>query len=160
MRGRGRIWPVALALLVALSLEVAPLPAEIAAWRPPWVALTVIYWSMLQPGRYGVGVAWIVGLVLDVLQGAVLGQHALMLAVTAFLTIRFCQRLRVFPIWQKTLAVGAIVTVYTLIGLWIDGATGDLTGGPLLLAPILSALLAWPPVYWVSRRLLAPLAMS
>jgi len=158
MRRGARIWPVAVALLVALSLEVAPLPEGIEVWRPPWVALTVIYWAMLQPGRYGVGVAWIVGLVLDVLKGTVLGQHALMLAVTAFLTIRFCQRLRVFPIWQKTIAVGAIVAVYTFLGFWIDGITGDLEGGAMRLAPIASALLVWPPVYWISKRLLAPLA--
>lgn len=158
MRRGARFWPMAVALLVALSLEVAPLPGEIDAWRPPWVALTVIYWSMLQPGRYGVGVAWIIGLVLDVLKGTVLGEHALMLAITAFLTIKFVQRLRVFPIWQQTIAVGVIVSVYTFLGFWIDGITGHLEGGILRLAPILSALLVWPPIYWVSKRLLAPLA--
>ncbi len=158
MRRGARIWPAAVALLVALSLEVAPLPQGIDAWRPPWVAMTVIYWAMLQPGRYGVGTAWVIGLVLDVLKGTVLGQHALMLAVTAFLTIRFCQRLRVFPMWHKTIAVCAIVAVYTFLGFWIDGITGDLEGGVLRLAPIVSALLVWPPVYWISKRLLAPLA--
>ncbi len=158
MTGRARFWPVLLALLIALSLEVAPLPAALEAWRPPWVALTVIYWAMLQPGRYGVGIAWLVGIVLDVLKGSILGQHALMLAVAAFLTIRFCQRLRVFPIWQKTIAVCAIVAVYTFIGFWIDGMTGDLEGSLLRLASIASALVVWPPLYWVSNRLLAPQA--
>ena len=87
IRGGPRIWPVVIFLLVALSLEVAPLPDSAAPWRPPWMALAVIYWSMRQPGRYGVGIAWLIGLLLDVLKGAVLGQHALALSAAAYVTI-------------------------------------------------------------------------
>ncbi len=157
MRRRTRFWPVALVLVIALSLEVAPLPSPLEYWRAPWVALAVIYWCMRQPGRYGVGIAWVIGLVLDVLKGSVLGEHALMLAVTAFLTVKFCQRLRVFPIWQQTATVSAIAAVYILIGMWIDGITGDMEGGFLRLAPILTAALVWPPVHWISNRLIAPM---
>lgn len=157
MRGHTKLWPVLLALLVALSLEVAPLPASLDILRPPWMALTLVFWSMQQPGRFGVGVAWAMGLVLDVLTGSVLGQHALMLALSSYLTITFYQRLRVFPIWQQTLAVTGIVSLYTLIGFWIDGVTSDLQGGVLRLTPIISALIVWPPLYWISDRLIMPL---
>lgn len=157
MRGHTKIWPVLLALLVALSLEVAPLPASVDILRPPWMALTLIFWSMRQPGRFGVGVAWTMGLVLDVLTGSVLGQHALMLALSTYLTITFYQRLRVFPIWQQTLAVTGIISLYTLIGFWIDGMTSDLDGGVLRLMPIVSGLIVWPPLYWISDRLITPL---
>ena len=160
MKPGGRYWPVILALLVALSLEVAPLPHTADILRPPWMALSIIYWTMHQPGRYGVGVAWIVGLILDVLQGSVLGQHALMLAIVAYLTIMFRQRMRVFPIWQQTAAVCAITTVYVLLGLWIDGMTGDLEGGALRLAPIVSALALWPPLAWLADQLVAPLVRN
>jgi rod shape-determining protein MreD len=152
-----RIWPVVVVLIIALSLEVAPLPGALEYWRAPWVALAVIYWSMRQPGRYGVGTAWAVGLVLDVLKGSVLGEHALMLAVTAFLTVKFCQRLRVFPIWQQTVTVTAIAAVYILLGMWIDGITGDIEGGLLRLAPIITAALVWPPIQWISNQLIAPM---
>jgi rod shape-determining protein MreD len=156
----GRFWPVAVVLVITLSLEVAPLPGPMEYWRAPWVALAVIYWSMRQPGRYGVGTAWAIGLVLDVLKGTVLGEHSLMLAIVAFLTIKFCQRLRVFPIWQQTAAIGAIAAVYVLIGVWIDGMTGDVEGGLLRLLPIFSAILVWPPLRWVSNRLITPLVKA
>lgn len=157
MKSRGRYWPVVLALLVALSLEVAPLPDTADILRPAWMALSIIYWSMHQPGRYGVGIAWIVGLVLDVLKGAVLGQHALMLSVAAYLTIMFRQRMRVFPIWQQTAAVGVIAAIYEFLGFWIDGMTGDLEGGVVRLAPIISALVLWPPLAFLTDRLIMPL---
>lgn len=157
MKSRGRYWPVVLAFLVALSLEVAPFPDTADILRPPWMALSIIYWSMHQPGRYGVGVAWGVGIVLDVLKGSVLGQHALMLSVAAYLTIMFHQRLRVFPIWQQTAAVGVIAAIYEFLGFWIDGMTGDLEGGVIRLAPILSALVVWPPLAFLTDRLITPL---
>jgi rod shape-determining protein MreD len=158
MRAGGRYWPVILALLIALSLEIAPLPHTADILRPPWLAMSIIYWTMHQPGRYGVGVAWVVGLVLDILNGSVLGQHALMLSIAAYLTIMFRQRMRVFPIWQQTVAVGGIVAVYVFLGFWIDGMTGELEGGVLRLAPILSAVLLWPPLSWLTGRLITPLA--
>lgn len=152
---RTRIRIVVLYFLVALSLEVAPLPEWLAPWRPPMLALTVVYWSMHQPGRYGVGVSWVLGLVLDVLGGSILGQHALTLAVTAYITIKLCQRLRVFPIWHQTLAVGIIIAIHEFLNFWIDGMTDNLTGGIMELAPLASALLLWPLMSGVSNRLLS-----
>jgi rod shape-determining protein MreD len=155
MSAAGRIWPVVLFFLVALSLEVAPMPEPLAPWRPPWVALSVVYWSLHRPGRYGVGIAWLIGLLLDVLKGAVLGQNALSMALAAYLTIKLCQRLRVFPIWQQAISVSLIVAVLGFIGFWIEGMTGELQGGLLRLAPIVSTLLLWPPISWLADRLIA-----
>jgi len=156
IRGRPRIWPVVIFFLVALSLEVAPLPDTAAPWRPPWMALAVVYWSIRQPGRYGVGIAWLTGLLLDVLKGAVLGQHALALATAAYITVKLCQRLRVFPIWQQSVAICLIIAVYGFLLYWINGMTGQQPGGLLPLAPIASALLIWPPMRWITDHYVAP----
>ncbi|MGB5591468.1 MAG: rod shape-determining protein MreD [Gammaproteobacteria bacterium] len=157
MSGRQRYWPILLFFLLALSLEVAPMPESLGPWRPPWVALAVIYWCMHQPGRFGVGIAWLIGLLLDVLKGAVLGQHALSLAVAAYVTIKLCQRLRVFPIWQQAMAISLIVAVHEFIGFWIDGMTGTLQGGLMRLAPIVSSVLVWPFMSLVIERLITPM---
>jgi rod shape-determining protein MreD len=141
--------------LVALSLQVAPLPEAMEPWRPPLLALAVIYWSMHQPGRYGVGIAWLLGLIQDVLQGAVLGQHALTIAVTAYITIKLCQRLRVFPLWHQTVAVGLILAIHEFLIYWIDGMTDNLAGGLLEFAPLAAALFLWPIMSGFSNRLLA-----
>ena len=68
---------IALSFFVALILTIIPLPDWMASFRPEWVALTLIYWSMALPQRVGVGIGWGLGLALDVLKGALLGQHAL-----------------------------------------------------------------------------------
>ncbi len=139
-------WPVILSLLVALSLEVTPLPADFAAWRPPWLALTAIYWALAYPRRYGLALAWFAGVVLDVLKGGVLGQHALAMTLATWLTLRFHLRLRVFPIWQQTVAIGAVVACHQFIVFWVDGVAGAAELNWQRAAPTLAAVIAWPVV--------------
>jgi rod shape-determining protein MreD len=139
-----RTLPVLLSLLVALTLEVTPVPAELSAWRPPWLALTAIYWALAHPRRYGLAMAWFAGVVLDVLKGGILGQHALAMSVATWLTLRFHLRLRVFPIWQQTVAVGAVVAVHQFFVFWVDGMTGAAELSWQRATPVLAAMIAWP----------------
>ncbi len=137
-------WSVLLSLLVALSLEVTPLPADLAAWRPPWLALTMIYWALAYPRRYGLALAWFAGLVLDMLKGGVLGQHALAMTVAAWLTLHLHLRLRLFPIWQQTMAIGALVAAHQFLLFWVDGMTAGAELSWQRAAPTLAAMLVWP----------------
>lgn len=155
-----RHWPVILSLLAALSLEVTPLPADLAQWRPPWLALVAIYWALAYPRRYGLAVAWISGLVLDVLKGGVLGQHALAMTVAVWLALRFHLRLRVFPVWQQTAAVVALVAAHQFLVFWVDGVTGEAALSWQRLSPTLAALAGWPVVLLVLDRLRQHLRMS
>jgi rod shape-determining protein MreD len=73
--------PVLITLLVAFMLMITPLPAAAEPFRPDWIALVLVFWAMTVPRSYSVGIAWLVGIVLDVAQGTLLGQHALALCV-------------------------------------------------------------------------------
>ena len=75
--------PVILSLIFGLMLTIMPLPDAAAPFRPDWLAMLVIFWSMQLPRTWSVGTAWIVGIVLDVTQGTLLGQHALALCCVA-----------------------------------------------------------------------------
>ena len=81
--------PVVLSLIVALALTMLPLPPALDIIRPDWLALIVIFWALSVPRSYGVGIAFLVGIVLDVSQGTLIGQHALGLTVIAYITVRF-----------------------------------------------------------------------
>ncbi len=139
--------------VAALFLTIVPLPAWAGELRPEWVALFLIYWCMALPQRVGVGTAWIVGLFLDVLRGALLGQHALALTVTAYLSIKLHQRIRVYPVWQQALSVLVLVTLYQLLVLWISGTIGKPASRWTYWLPSLTSTLTWPFVYVVLRSL-------
>ena len=157
---RVRHWPVLLTLLVALSLEVTPLPANLAPWRPPWLALIALYWVLAYPRRYGLVLAWLAGLVLDVLKGGVLGQHALAMTVATWLVLHFHLRIRVFPVWQQTAAIGAAVAAHQFLVFWVDGVAGDAVLNWSRLSPTAAALLAWPLLVVILDRLRLQLRMQ
>jgi rod shape-determining protein MreD len=147
-RGSGVI---ILSFVVALMLTALPMPEWAILWRPAWVALVLIYWCMALPGRAGVLVGWSVGLLLDVMAGTLLGQHALALAVLAFIAHKLHRRVRVLPVWQQGITVFGLVFVFQALLLWINGIKGmPVTISAYLAAPLISMLL-WPWVFLVLR---------
>ena len=98
-------WVITLSFLVAFLLAGIPLPGGLGHFRPDWVAMVLIYWCMALPRRVGIGVGWLVGLLLDVGRGGLLGQHALALAVVAYLILQTYRRVRVASPWQQAISV-------------------------------------------------------
>ncbi len=137
--------------VVALLLTILPLPEWMVKFRPEWVALILIYWCMALPQRVGIISGLVLGLLLDTLQGAVLGQHALALVVTAYLTNRVHQQVRVYPMWQQALSVMGLLLLYQLLLLWVNGITGTKSQLWLYWLPTLSSTLLWPWLYLILR---------
>ena len=144
---------ILLTFCIALMLMVLPLPEWARPYRPQWVTLTLIYWTLAAPQRVGVGVGFLLGIALDVLSGTLLGQHALGLSLVAYATVKLHQRIRVFPLWQQSLVVLLLLVSDHLVTLWVMGATQDQPPGLSYWAiPPLSALL-WPWVFILLRDL-------
>ncbi len=143
---------IVLSFIAALALTIVPLPASIVDWRPEWVTLTLIYWSMAVPQRIGVGAGWLLGLVLDILRSGLLGQEALALACIAYLTQQFHRRLRIFPLWQMALVVLVLIGLQEVVQVWINGLAGLAIAPAAYLLPPLASALVWPAVFVVLRR--------
>lgn len=146
-------WVIALTFIVALMLTIAPLPPGMAAYRPEWVGLVVIYWCMALPHRVGMGWGWILGLSLDVLRGAIFGEHALGLALVAFLVTQQHRRLRAMPRLQQALVVLTLIMLMQFTVWWIEGITGHARQSWQYWAPSLTSALLWPPAFALLRRL-------
>lgn len=111
--------------------------------RPDFVAMTVVFWIVSIPSWVGVGIAWICGLALDTLTGALLGEHAAALALIAWIAFRFHQRIRVFPLWQECFAVFLLLCVYHLVLTWVGGTIGRHLSS-LQWIPVLTSVIVWP----------------
>lgn len=124
-----------------------------AAWVPDLVALVLVFWSVHQPRRVGVGVAFACGLVMDVQQGALLGQHALAYTVLGYFSVFMHRRLLWFDVPTQALQLLPLFfSVHVLAVLVRMIAGGSFPGWDHLLAPVFEALL-WPVA---SVLLLAP----
>ena len=137
-------WLVFGTLFAGLLLLVVPLPTGIELARPYVLGMLLCYWLLEAPDHVGLGVAFLCGLVADVVAGTLLGEQALRLVVLAFLVQRFRARLRFFPLWQQATAVFALLLNDRLIAVAIHLVAGDgLPPWLVWLAPVLGFAL-WP----------------
>ena len=134
-----------LTALVALILTVLPLPRWLDVVRPAFLVLTVLYWSVNAPRAGGLAIGFFAGLMLDVFQGPVLGEHALALSLVTYIAVREHQRIRSKPAIQQALIVFPALMLYELVLFMIDGWTGHPVTSPLRWVHTLSGALIWPP---------------
>src|SRR5262249_61137804 len=106
MAEREQTWFVpTLSLVLTLALSLVPLPHLISTFRPDWVAVVLLYWSLTAPRRFSLMTAFWMGIVLDTLTGSLLGQHALALLVIVYVAERLHLKIRVFQVSQLGLTV-------------------------------------------------------
>jgi len=132
---------------LSLLLVLLPLPATMAMARPAFYAATVLFWSLMQPHRFGVLAAWCAGLVLDVAYGTPLGQHALALALATFVAGKCKDFLVDYPLVQQSLVLLPIFGLYEFMLFWIDGVNGRDVDPLWRWLPVFTTALAWP--LWV-----------
>jgi rod shape-determining protein MreD len=117
-----------------------------AAWVPDVLALVVVFWIVHQPHRVGMGSAFLFGVLLDVHQGTILGQHALAYTAMGFLAIALQRRLPWFTVPSQALQILPLFLLAHVLELSVRlAAGGTFPGLAVLLAPLLEALL-WPLV--------------
>jgi rod shape-determining protein MreD len=102
-------WLVWGSFLLGLVFAILPLPEMVGAARPFLLAMLLAYWIMEAPTKVGMGSAFLLGLVSDLLSASLLGEQAMRLVVIAFLVQRFRARLRFFPLWQQAGAIGLLL---------------------------------------------------
>ena len=138
-------------LMLALLLNMLPLGR--VAWMPDFVAVALVFWSVHQPRRVGIGVAFAFGLCMDVQQVALLGQHAWAYTALSYFAITIHRRLLWFTVPTQALQVLPLFLAAHALELLIRLIAGGVFPGfSMLLAPVFECLL-WP---LASVLLLAP----
>jgi cell shape-determining protein MreD len=90
-------------LLLALMANMLPLGRT--PWLPDIVAVVLVFWSVHQPQRVGIGVAFFFGLCMDVHQTSLLGQHALAYTALSYFAITIHRRLLWFSVPSQAVQV-------------------------------------------------------
>ena len=156
MRRRGNS-PGMLTLVVtaALLLTLVPLPGILDPFRPYWVAMVLIYWTLEVKDSVSLGLAFLVGLALDIFTGSLMGMHALSLVIMIFLVQRFRARLRFFPPWQQALSVLALLVNDRIILLWITTLLGEPVPTWHYWLSLLAGVAIWPWLFLLLDRIRA-----
>jgi len=137
--------------VIAIILLLFPLPDYLVWWRPNWLLMTLIYWTMALPHKIGILTGWILGLITDVALGSVLGVHGLSMAIIAYLIFLLNKRLRLFPIWKQSFVVGLMVGLDLVISLWLQNFISSHPRDGMYWLPIISSAFFWPWLFILLR---------
>lgn len=143
---------ILITLVVAFMLELIPLPLLLDIMRPYWVALVIIYWCLETQGRISLGLAFTIGIILDLLSASTLGLHALSLVIIVYLVTRFRARLRFFPPWQQALSVLVLLINDRIILLWIISLMGEPLPSLAFWVPPIVGTVVWPWLFLALDR--------
>jgi rod shape-determining protein MreD len=135
---------ILLTLLIAVVLNLVPLPAWLTWAWPDFVAVTLVYWGIFQPRRLGLFPAWLLGLLMDVADATLFGQHAAAYSALMFAAIFLHRRIQMFPMPYQIAHVAALLLAQQGIQLLIrlvDGA--EFPGVQFFVSSLVAAAL-WP----------------
>jgi rod shape-determining protein MreD len=139
-------WFILASLMAALFLNVVPL-GRFAA-MPDWVALVLLFWCIHQPLKVGMGAAFVLGLLMDVADASIMGQHTLAYVMLAFGAGVLSRRILWFPLVQQALHVLPILVGTQVIMLLIRLAVGsDFPDLAWFLGGFIGAALWYPLTY-------------
>ncbi len=140
-------------LLIGLFVAIMPLPGGLAMFRPELVCMLVLYWVMSSPEHLGLGFAWCVGLLQDMLELGVWGAHALALTLLAYICLASYQRIRSYSVWHQSMWVFVLVGMHQVVISWVHNLAGYEKQAQELIIPTVISALCWPLLIFLFHRL-------
>jgi rod shape-determining protein MreD len=142
---------IAFSLAIAFILNLLPWGGMIGV--PDFVALVLIFWSIHQPRKVGIGVAFLMGLLMDVHDASLLGENALAYTLLSYFSIMIHRRVLWFPQWTQALHVLPLLIIMQVVQMVIHYIVSAKLPGWFYFAESLVSAALWPLANWL---LLAP----
>ncbi len=143
---------IAISIFFALVMALMPLPISFEPYRPDWVLLVLMYWSLAVPHRLNIGTAWVVGLLMDLASGSPLGVNSLTYSVCIFITASNFQKIRNFSLWQQSILIALFLTLYHLMQFWLNHFLMGVYFSPHYMWPVLTGMLCWWWIFLILRK--------
>ncbi len=147
------IWFVVVTILAAFMLAITPIDGVMAWARPDWPLLICAYWLLALSDRFGIVSCWVIGLMQDILQSAVLGQNAFALVVIAYIFQVSYQRLRMFGVQRQAALLALLELFRILVDQWAQNINGVTETHWLIFLPVVTTSLTWLVLRPVLQRM-------
>ncbi|MCF6301423.1 MAG: rod shape-determining protein MreD [Proteobacteria bacterium] len=140
-------------LLLGILFSLIPWSGLVDTAQPYWLALLIIYWSLTKSDSRMMNMAFIYGLLLDLLYGSLMGLHGFSLVALSYLMTKFAKRLKMTSTIQLMMMVAALLVNDILIRGLINWISYRQTPNWYDLIPVVSAVLVWPWLKYILDRL-------
>lgn len=146
-------WLMPTSMLLALFWQFWPLGQAVREVAPDAVVMVMLYWALRKPEHVSSGWAFLVGLLLDAVEGCPLGVHALAMVIIIYIVQLLNERIRMFAIWQQSLVVSALYMIYLLVSDWGLLLDPHNSTKPFMILTAVSTGLCWPACYLLLHQL-------
>ena len=123
------------------------------AGTPDFVALVLVFWGIHQPRRVGIGMAFFMGVLMDVHDASLLGENALAYTLLSYFAIMMHRRVLWFPVMTQAMHVFPLLLLAQAIQMMVRFFVSGNFPGWLYFLESAVAVALWPAVTWI---LLAP----
>ena len=155
-----RHYAITLSIVIALVLQIMPMPAIADLYRPDWELLVLSYWALALPNRINVGAAFFTGLILDILLGTSIGVHSFAMSLCIYVLATNYKRLRNYSVWQQSIIIGIMAALYNLVIFWLQHLITDIYFLFDYLWPVASSMVIWPWLFWLLRKVRRQLRLN
>ncbi len=145
--------PLFITISLALAFMLNLLPWGHWVGVPDFVAVVLVFWSIHQPRKVGIGVAFCMGLLMDVHDATLLGENALAYTLLSYFAIMIHRRVLWFPSGVQALHILPLLLVTQMVQLLVRVLVSGKFPSWFYFAESFSTALLWPVV---SAILLAP----
>ena len=138
-----------LTILLGLFLSLITLP--VGYYAPEWMLLITLYWAIAIPSNSKIFLAFIAGIIVDIVYGQVLGVSSFFYVLLIYVFLRLYNSLRYMTIAQQAVVVFFFIFIKQHLLVWtyyIIDRNIDYTA--LLVGAIISSII-WPLIYYVLR---------
>ena len=142
---------IIITFIAALFVNLMPWSGWWVYVKPDLVALVVLYWCIQQPRKVGFASAWMLGLVMDVAEGSLFGQHALAYSVLAFAGIDLHRRVLMFTMRDQILHVLVLLSMNDAIVLAVRMFAGAAFPGFRYFIGSVTAAVLWPALTYIFK---------
>ena len=155
---KNQLW-IYFSLFLAVIMDNYLFPESTLNWKPLLTLLVLIYWNMALPDKVGIFEALFFGIIMDILNGSILGLHGLLFVLITYICQRFFYQFRVSPIWQQSVILFFLFFIFKMafsfdyfnVRLGLNVSDGFYLTNTFLFALVSS--LCWIPTFFLLRAL-------
>ena len=133
---------IAFTILVAFVLNILPWGRTYGV--PDFLAIVLVFWNIHQPRQVGIGIAFLVGLLMDVHASALFGERALAYSLLSYGAMSMHRRVPWFRLGGQMLHVLPLFLLAQLVVIAVRMAVGGPFPGIGYFLQSLSSTLLWP----------------
>lgn len=137
---------IIITVIVCLLLNLLPWSGTALLSHPDFILLILLYWAVHEPRTVGQGWGFVLGLIMDVADSALLGQHAMVYVIAIFLAQLLRLRMLQLNVLEQALHIIAILVVSQGIGVMLNLSMGRAFPGTGILISLLLGALLWPVI--------------